>query len=239
MLDHVTSMLALCIPVTSWSAYESYARPGIDRVLALAPDTLVLARESHASYQETVNGMLDELQEVEGLEAAVIIHQDVELLDSAISSVLPLLFQNRRIAIVGVVGSTHRSGIRWWAGEGRGGRVELPDGHAPIAFGGGFAVVPAVDGTLLAFSPWAVRALRFDMRFCESFHGYDVDICLQAQAHGRFVVVDNLSIRHHKLDGLRDGRDETWIEADVKIRRKWDVPRAPAGLSWARGPMLA
>jgi hypothetical protein len=181
--------------------------------------------------------MLDELQEVEGLEATVIIHQDVELLDASITAVLPRLFQDGRVAIVGAVGSTHRSGLRWWAGAGRGGRVELPDGHTPLVNDGGFAVVAAVDGTLLALSPWAVRTLRFDMRFSECFHGYDVDICLQARAHGRWVAVDNLSIRHYELDGLRNGRDRTWVKAEVEIRRKWDLPGVPAGLAWARGPM--
>lgn len=230
-------MFVVCIPVTSWPDYRAFALPGVARLRRAAPDTVIVARESHSSYQETVNGILDEITGMSDLEGAVIIHQDVELLDDALTMVLRKAFHDERVAVVGAVGSRDRSGLQWWAGEGRGGRIELPDGHEPVVINSGLSIVTAVDGMLLALSPWATGALRFDPLFQADFHGYDIDICMQARAHGRLVGADNIAIRHHQLDGLRDGRARTWVNADVAIRRKWDLAASSPGLNWARGPM--
>jgi hypothetical protein len=235
ILDDAPQMLAICVPVTSWQDYQAYALPGVDRILAAAPDTLVLAEASVGGYQTTVNAMLERLAGIAAVEATVVVHQDVELLDASALQ-LPARFRDGRVAIVGAVGSTARNGLRWDAGEMRGLRVELPHPHPPALAGGGSAIVPAVDGIMLAFSPWAVRNLRFDDRFLRHFHGYDMDISLQARAHGRLVAVEDVPIRHHQIDGLRRGRDRTWVAAEVEIRKKWDHARSAPGLAWARGP---
>lgn len=233
-------MLAICVPVTSWEDYERFALPGIRRVQASAPDTLVLPRESiGSSYQRTVNTLLDELAERRDLDAAVIIHQDVELLDANVGVILAERFADPRVAIIGAVGARFRSGLLWAGAEPRGSRVELPDGYEGIDLHGGYNIVASVDGVLIAMSPWAVQTLRFDLRFERWFHGYDIDISLQARAHGRLVAVDDIPIRHFQIDGYRHGRGAEWIEADMEIRRKWDIGRAPGGLEWARGPSTA
>ncbi|MDP2710945.1 MAG: glycosyltransferase [Solirubrobacteraceae bacterium] len=228
-------MLAICIPVTSWGDYEAYALPGVERLVAAAPDTLVLAETSTGSYQATVNAMLDRLARVPSVDAAVVIHQDVEMLDTS-ASLLATQFRNDQIAIIGAIGSTARAGLRWWMGAPRGLRIELPEPFPAMVLSGGSAIVAAVDGVMLAFSPWAVQNLRFDERFADNFHGYDIDICLQAQAHNKLVAVEDLPLRHYQVDGLRGGRDTTWIAAEIDIRKKWDLAGSPPGLAWTRGP---
>jgi hypothetical protein len=233
-------MIAICVPVTSWDDYERFALPGIRRVQDAASDTLVLARESiGSSYQETVNTLLDEIAAQTDIDAAVLIHQDVEMLNANAATILPERFDDPRVAIVGSVGARFRSGLIWNAAEPRGSRIELPDGYEGVDLHSGYSIVASIDGVLIAMSPWAVRNLRFDLRFERWFHGYDVDICLQARAHGRLVVVDDLPIRHFQIDGYRNGRGAEWIEAEMEIRRKWDIGGPPGGLSWARGPAPA
>jgi hypothetical protein len=229
-------MVAICVPVTSWHQYERYALPGINRVLEAAPETLLVARESTGSYQRTVNAMLEELADHEGLEAVVIIHQDIELMDTNVAAILPDCFADGRVAIVGTIGGRGRSGLTWGSFAPRGARVEVPPANDAEDYGGGFGLVSSVDGVLIALSPWAIRNLRFDLRFEQWFHGYDMDICLQARAHGKLVAVADLPVRHFQLDPFHDGRGETWIAADIEIRRKWDLPRASTGLDWTRGP---
>jgi hypothetical protein len=230
-------MIAVCVPVTSWDQYERYALPGIQRLVEARPDTLVLARESAGSYQRAANLLLSEAAATADLEGAVVIHQDVELLNANAANILPRRFRDEpRLAIVGSIGGLVRSGLNWGAGDPRGTRIELPEGYDAVDLASGFCFVAALDGVLLALSPWATRTLRFDLRFEDWFHGYDIDLCLQARSHGRLVAVDDLPIRHFQTDGFRNGRGADWIEAEREIRSKWDVGVVPDGLLWTRGP---
>jgi hypothetical protein len=81
------------------------------------------------------------------------------------------------------------------------------------------AEVEAVDGFLLALSPWAVRNLRFDEQLALG-HGYDVDLCLQARAAGRKVMTAHLQVLEHRsLDIISD--PEMWVESHIAVARKW------------------
>jgi Glycosyltransferase like family len=230
-------MIALCIPITRRDKYERYALPGVQRLLGAAPDTLVVDRDTTVSYQETVNAMLDELAPRDDLDAVAVIHQDIELLDGAAAELLPRRFAaDPRLAILGVAGGHGRQGLRWWAGPVSGGVVELPDDLPPMTFDGSQRYVEAIDGIFIGLSPWAVRNLRFDAHLAGGFHGYDVDLCLQARARGRLVGVDDLRVVHRELGGFRFDRAQTWVGAELAIRRKWDDPSSPPGLAWTRGP---
>jgi hypothetical protein len=69
-------------------------------------------------------------------------------------------------------------------------------------------------------SPWAVRELRFDEGLGQ-FHGYDLDICLQAREAGKKVITEDLKvIHHHSLDLIGDLNG--WIEAHIKVAEKWN-----------------
>jgi hypothetical protein len=80
--------------------------------------------------------------------------------------------------------------------------------------------VETIDGFVMVLSPWAVRNVRFDERL-GSFHGYDLDLCLQVREAGRKVVTaDFRAIHHRQLDMVPD--PEEWIEAHVRLADKWD-----------------
>jgi len=82
------------------------------------------------------------------------------------------------------------------------------------------AEVESVDGQLLVLSPWAVRNLRFDEALMLNY-GFDLDICLQARAAGRRVVVADIAAVYHRSVELVSDLD-VWIAAHVQVAEKWD-----------------
>ena len=88
------------------------------------------------------------------------------------------------------------------------------------------AEVDAVDGFLLALSPWAVRNLRFDEGLVFG-HGFELDFCLQARAAGRKVMTADIRVVEHRALELVSDL-ELWVEAHIQLARKWEG-RMPAG----------
>jgi hypothetical protein len=80
--------------------------------------------------------------------------------------------------------------------------------------------VETIDGFVMVLSPWVVRNIRFDEEL-GSFHGYDLDLCLQVRAAERKVMTaDFRAIHHRQLEMVPDPED--WIDAHVKLADKWD-----------------
>lgn len=219
-------MIAFGTAVVSEAEYRAWAVPSIRRVAEA--DSLILAPRGHGALQTAYNRVLDEAGAHEDLEALVLLHEDVEIVDPAFLSKLRRRIAETDVAVVGVVGAQGVRSLAWWEGDCFG-AVAAPALHRPgrIRFPGGSTQdVDVVDGLLLALSPWAVRHLRFDEAFARDFHGYDVDLCFQARALGRRVVVDDLAVVHHATWAPRYG--EQWVRAAVALKRKW-------GASWVPG----
>lgn len=222
----VSPMIAFGIAVASRAKFRSRALPGIRR--AREADSLVLTRE-HGSLQAAYNSILDEAAARPELEALVLLHEDVEIVDPEFVTKLQRRIAEPDVAVVGVVGARGVRSLAWWEGDAfggvaapaliRAGRIDFP--------GGAPQDVDVVDGLLMALSPWAVRELRFDEAFAEDFHGYDVDFCFQARALGRRVIVDDIAVAHYsEWAPARYG--EAWVRAAVTLKRKW-------GASWVPG----
>ena len=219
-------MIAFGTATASQATYRARALPGIRR--AAEADSLILAPHGHGSLQAAYNGILEEAAAHPALEALVLLHEDVEIVDPDFTSKLRRRIAEPDVAVVGVVGARGVRSLAWWEGDCfggvaapeliRSGRIDFP-GDTPQD-------VDVVDGLLMALSPWAVRELRFDEAFGEDFHGYDVDFCFQARALGRRVVVDQLAVVHHAKWAPRYG--ESWVRAAVALKRKW-------GASWVPG----
>src|SRR5205085_5644484 len=92
------------------------------------------------------------------------------------------------------------------------------------------AEVDTVDRVLLVLSPWVVRHLRFDEALGPR-HGYEFDLCRQARAAGRKVIVENLAVAHARPLGVIDD-PEAWIEAHVRAAEKWDPDAALDPAEW-------
>jgi hypothetical protein len=146
----------------------------------------------------------------------VLLHEDVELLDPSTTARVRAALSDPGVAIVGAIGARAVRGLAWWEGT-IAGRVSETRGVVD----GGFANsdVDAVDGLFMALSPWAVRHLRCDTDTFTGFHGYDMDLCFQARAAGRRVMVAPLELHHHTKGGFGD--EAAWRAADTAFRDKW------------------
>jgi hypothetical protein len=224
-------MIAFGCAVTQPDAYERWAARGIAR--AREPDSAVYPNSSAGSIFRAYNLLLDLAGEHEDLEALVLLHQDVEIVDEHFCAKLRAALSDADVGVVGCVGALDARSLAWWEGsvtwgsfihryyEYGGGEVRAlamaSDGAPPYARTG---PVDTVDGVLMVLSPWSVRSLRFDETLSQ-FDGYDLDFCLQVRDAGRKVVTADLRvIHHHSLQLMVD--PERWVQANLRLTEKWE-----------------
>jgi hypothetical protein len=219
--------------VTDGDVFARCAEAGVRR-LADAGGAL-LAQPSVGSVARNYNLLRERAAERADLEALVLLHQDVEIVDPRFERTVRDTLADPDVAVAGCAGAIGVRGLAWWEGsitwasvtqryEEFGGAGEVPgvswradDGHRGYV---GTGEVDAIDGCLIVLSPWAVRNLSFDEQLARR-HGYDVDICLQARAAGRKVVTADLRVvHHHSLELLREA--EEWIQAHIALAEKWE-----------------
>ena len=219
--------------VTDGDAFARCAEAGVRPLLSA--DGELLAQPSVGSVARNYNLLCDRAAERDDLEALVLLHQDVEIVDPRFPQTVRETLADPEVAIAGCAGAIGVRGLAWWEGsitwasvtqryEEFGGGGEIPgiswraDREPARTLGTG--EVDAIDGCLIVLSPWAVRNLSFDEQLARR-HGYDVDICLQARAAGRKVVTADLRVvHHHSLDLLPD--PEEWIQAHIALAEKWE-----------------
>ncbi len=226
-------MIVFGVPVTRSEDYERWAGPGIDR--ARESDSAVYANSSPGSIFRAYNLLLDQAAGHDALEALVLLHQDVEIVDDDFGAKVRRVLADQDVAIAGCVGARDARTMAWWEGA----VTWASFTHRYYEHGGGilpaFSMSPetqklpayahlgevdTIDGFIMVLSPWAVRNLRFDETLGQ-FHGYDFDICMQARAAGRKVVTVDLKVwHHHSLELMSD--PETWIEANIRLTEKWE-----------------
>lgn len=233
-------MIAFGVAVTRSEDYERWAGPGIDR--ACEADSAVYANSSPGSIFRAYNLLLDQAAAHVDLEALVLLHQDVEIIDDDFCGKLRAVFSDPEVAIVGCVGARDARTMAWWEGavtwasfthryyEHGGGILPAfamsPDTE-PLPAYARLGEVDTIDGFIMVLSPWAVRNLRFDESLGQ-FHGYDFDICMQARAAGRKVVTADLKVwHHHSLELMPD--PETWIEVNIRLTEKWESRNGDGG----------
>jgi hypothetical protein len=216
-------MIAFAACVGSEQKYRDFAQPGLRQ--ACEPDSLVAEVTTDTSIFSAYNEVLEALAPREDLEALVLLHEDVEIVDSDFCGKLRRRLAEPGVAVVGVIGATGVTSLAWWEGQGRGRCLET---RGLVDFGGGAHDVDSVDGLLLALSPWAVRNLRFDEERFSGFHGYDADICFQARAAGKRVVVEDIAVVHHTKGGYGDLA--AYAACDAAFRAKWGLGE-PARIS--------
>jgi hypothetical protein len=225
-------MIAFGIAVACERTYARFAMPGLRRVWE--PDSLLFERRGARCLFMAYNEMLVRAAAIDGLEALVLLHEDTEILDDRFADkIRSCLAQAPDAAVVGVMGGVGVTSLAWWEAPVAKGRVlapAIPPGLVLDCGDPGRHDVDAVDGLLMALSPWAVRELRFDETLCPGFHGYDVDFCTQARARGKRVVVDGIEVAHHASRGMSNRAG--WIAAHVAFARKWEG-RLPASIATA------
>jgi 2-polyprenyl-3-methyl-5-hydroxy-6-metoxy-1,4-benzoquinol methylase len=202
--------------------FEQICLPGLRRVTE--PDDLVIEAEHESSIFAAYNEVLDAVRERDDLEMLVLLHEDTEVVEPDFRERLRSRLAEPDVAIVGAVGARGVDGLSWWEGECFGRLLET---RGIVDFGGGTHDVDTVDGLVMALSPWAVRNLRFDESAYSGFDAYDADLCAQARAAGKRVVVTELPVihRHSRMGIDRAVSDGGSFERnDVVYRAKWHAP---------------
>jgi GT2 family glycosyltransferase len=198
---------------------ERWCLPALTRVVDHSGSIHVLRGQT--SLPRAYNAALDDLARDRDVEAAVFMHDDVEVRQPDFTPRVLAAANQRDVAVAGIVGARHVHGLAWWHGEVVG-RVDEPRGR--VAGRDRTGDVDAVDGMLLIFSRWAIDNLRFDPAIGD-FHGYDVDVCTQARASGKRVVVAEIDVFHHTKGGY--GERRAWTAAQSRWLAKWPERRAP------------
>jgi hypothetical protein len=225
-------MIAFAVSITKPEVYARCAEPGIRRVAER--DSRVHAVPAIGSIFKSYNALLDEAAGWDDLEALVLVHQDAEIVSGDFCRRVREAMTGPDVGLVGCVGAVGVRSIAWWEASvtqasfvnryeelGGGDLASFSwdwDEAPPYARTG---EVETLDGFLLALSPWVVRNVRFDESLGSSFHGYDLDYCLEVRSRGRRVVtVDVRAIHHRPLEMLPDPED--WIESHIRVAEKWE-----------------
>jgi hypothetical protein len=207
-------MIAFASCVGSPATFARCAAPGLAR--AMEPDSLLAETATEHSIHAAYNEVLEHFAGADDLEALVLLHEDTELLDRGFCPQVREVLADPSIAVAGVIGgrSVHR--LEWWAGPVVG---RVTETRGIVVGREAEGDVDAVDGLLMVLSPWAVRNLRCDTETFTGFHAYDVDLCLQARAAGRRVVVSPFAVFHHAAPA-KERQDERFAAADAALRAK-------------------
>lgn len=229
-------MIAFGSAITRPEVYERCAEPGIR--LAAEPDSVIFDLPSVGSIFASYNALIERAAALDDLEALVLLHQDTEIMNTDFCAKVRSALADPAVGVLGCVGAVGSRSIAWWEGsvalasfvhrfdDHGGGDLPAfswdPEEAPPYAR---FGEVDTLDGFLLVLSPWVVQNLRFDESLGQ-FHGYDFDFCMQVRAAGRKVMtIDCKAIHHHGLHPFTE--PEPWIEAHMRIARKWDEMLAP------------
>lgn len=197
--------------VGSWAKFQQYVAPRTE-------GRRVLTKSGYPGIVRAYNELLDEVQAYEDLEALVLLHDDLELVDPDAEAKLVAPLVDPDVALVGVAGGGGAE-LYWWN--------HAPVGHQRtdrrlIDFGPREGDVTLVEGSVLVLSPWLVRTLRFDPRF-EHWHGYD-EIGMQVHAAGKRAVVVDVDTHHHNQEGYLSEESAAQCRlANQLYRDKWSL----------------
>lgn len=196
--------------VGSWDKYHMYVEPfTIERPVMLA--------YNQTSISVAYNAILDAFK-VYDLDAVILVHDDLEMLDPLTEEKVLKAFSDPLVddvALVGVAGGG--PSMHWWNVN--------PIGHQStdslmLDFGQRSGEVDMIEGSFMAFSPWAIQELRFDERY--EFLGYD-DVCLEAKRAGKSVVVADIDTHHHSTVGYKsDAVRDMWERSEKIFNSKWN-----------------
>ena len=181
--------------------------------------SVVYTRRHQTSIAKAYNGMLDDAR-ADGFQVLILQHDDLEITDPDGEEKIVAALQGAHIGLVGVAGGGDGNGLSWWTHE--------PIGHQKtdtmdIDFGRCSGVATLLEGSLLAFGPWAIAHLRFDERY-PGFHGYDCDIARQCREKLMFNAVVDVDTWHHNPMGFKsEASHQEWLACDVIFREKWGV----------------
>jgi hypothetical protein len=201
--------VAYGVCTNSWERVTRYITPRIG-------DRPLIALWNQTSISSAYNTILDAVRRLD-LDMLVLLHDDLELTDPDAETKLLTAVTQPDVALVGVAGGRGVRSLAWWNHETAGWQRT---NDRDLDFGPRTGDVDSIEGSLMAFSPWAITNLRFDETF-GGWHGYD-EIGLSARRAGRRVLVADVDTHHHTTLGFdTEASQQAWFAADEQFRRKY------------------
>lgn len=216
-------MIAFGTAVSDTAVYGRVALPGIERVAE--GDSAVLTRSGYDSIQRPYNEMMEEAAALPGLEALVLLHQDLELADEDLLRRIRRVFEDPGVGLLGALGGRVTRYHSWLAPDEIFGFALGPEHmDQEIRISTGPHEVDGVDGALLIVAPWVARSIRCGEEPPGRFHGYDVDLSARVRAAGGRVICEDIVCRHR---ATTKHDYEAQQEAGVALARMWDPALRP------------
>lgn len=225
-----------------WDEFNQYIVPQVgDRRVygdGEQPNRPLIALSNQTSIASAYNAILNVFAgqyEPEDLEAVILLHTDLTIEDPQGEAKLVAALAEPDVALVGVEGGDGDRGTEWWECNPIGHQgtdrflidfaAQIPGAETgpvhrtkPRARSGD---VDVLEGSIMAFSPWAIQNLRFDESCPAAFHGYD-EICFQAIDRGKRNVVVDVQTHHHTTGAYKGQQSiDDWRAANEWSRRKW------------------
>lgn len=146
----------------------------------------------------------------------VLLHDDLEITDPDMEAKILVALEEPDVALVGVCGGASDASLAWWNGPTLG---HQRTDSMTLDFGQRTGEAGVLEGSFLAFSPWAVRHLRYDTQY-PGFHNAD-EVCQAARWAGRRLIVADVDTWHHTPMGFRTaGGAEAWARGEEIYQRK-------------------
>lgn len=205
-------VIAYGVAVGNWERYHSFVAP---RIPAGRPVTV---QHGHPSITVAYNHILDSWSSWDGLDALVLLHEDLEMIDPDTESKIMGVLADQEVAFVGVAGGRGVHSLAWWEASERFGH-QLTD-SGPLELGPHTGDVDSLEGSFLVFSPWAVKNLRYDERMT-GFHCCD-EIVIGARAYDKRAVVADIATHHHTIVGAfkSEAAQREWFLNDEIYRKR-------------------
>lgn len=226
-----------------WDEFNAYIVPQVgDRRVygdGEQPTHPLIALAGQTSIAGAYNTILDSFWRQYGteLDAVFLIHTDLSITDPDGEAKILAAIAEPDVALVSIEGGDGDRGTEWWecnpighqlldrfyidfAAQIPGAESGPPDFERtkPRARSGD---VEILEGSLLAFSPWAIENLRFDEECPAAFHGYD-EVCFQAGAASKRCVVVDVDTHHHTTGAYKGQQSiDDWRAANRWSREKW------------------
>ena len=150
----------------------------------------------------------------------VLLHDDLQVVDPDVEAKILEALDGPDVALVGVCGGTSDASLAWWNGPTIG--HQRTDARM-LDFGARTGEAAILEGSFLAFSPWAVQYLRYDERF-PGFHSAD-EVCLTARRAGKRLIVADIDTHHHTQLGFKSQASlEAWAAGEAIYQQKRKLP---------------
>ncbi|MDO5712559.1 MAG: glycosyltransferase [Micrococcales bacterium] len=198
-------MFVFGVHVTDEAVFDLHCLPAI-AAFGGPNATLITSRDTPIAT--TYNEMLQASLEIDDVEAVVLLRQDAEIADPLfLTKVRDAFARDPRLGILGPIGGSGITSLRWWQTLDRSGRVRVPGesgpagptrpGRAGVAGTNERYAVDCIDGLCMILRPQLAAHVCFDDVTFKGTSGYDVDYCFRVREEGFGVAVEPIDVVRH------------------------------------------